>query len=175
MASLEDLTPEAVNELALLARDLSENPATRKDFLKLTKKAKPNLPIPELEVEATVDARLGESNKRVESLENSIRERDAKEELERRRQRVATKVGKENVEAVEKIMLEKGIQNHDTAADYWDWMRQSQAPTPSSFSPNVIDKDTRAQLGRFFKSPQVTAREEAFSALMDIRKHKARA
>ena len=51
MASLEDLTPEARDELAALARQLAENPNTRKDFLKLTKQVNPNLPVPELEIE----------------------------------------------------------------------------------------------------------------------------
>jgi len=39
MPSLEDLSPEARDELAALARQLAENPATRKDFLRLTKKS----------------------------------------------------------------------------------------------------------------------------------------
>ena len=43
--SLENLTLEARDELALLAQSLAENPATRKDFLKLTKKAKPEMVI----------------------------------------------------------------------------------------------------------------------------------
>ena len=172
MASLEDLTPEARDELALLARELSENPATRKDFLRITRKAKPNLPIPELDVEDQVRAALTDSAKRTESLENQIRERDAKEELERRRARVAERVGKDNVAEVEKVMLEKGIQNHDSAAEYFEWMKQAQAPTPSAFSPNVLDKDTRATLGKFFKAPAIAAREEAMNALRDIRKHK---
>ena len=41
--SLEDLSFEARDELAQLARTLAENPNTRKDFLRLTKKAKPDL------------------------------------------------------------------------------------------------------------------------------------
>jgi hypothetical protein len=49
--SLEDLTPEARDELALLAKQLSENPETRKDFLRQVKKVKPEMPIPELEIE----------------------------------------------------------------------------------------------------------------------------
>lgn len=49
--SLEDLSLEARDELALLARQLAENPATRKDFLRLTKKNRPDMPIPELEIE----------------------------------------------------------------------------------------------------------------------------
>ena len=35
--SLEDLSHEARDELALLARQLAENPKTRKAFLRLTK------------------------------------------------------------------------------------------------------------------------------------------
>jgi len=42
MASLEDLTPEARDELALLARELSDDPETREAFLRLTKKRRPN-------------------------------------------------------------------------------------------------------------------------------------
>ncbi len=49
--SLEDLSYEARDELALLARQLAENPKTRKAFLRLTKEAKPDMPIPELEIE----------------------------------------------------------------------------------------------------------------------------
>ena len=45
--SLEDLSFEARDELALLARQMAEDPATRKDFLRLTKKIKPDMPIPE--------------------------------------------------------------------------------------------------------------------------------
>ena len=48
--SLEDLSYEARDELALLARQLAENPKTRKAFLRLTKEAKPDMPIPELEI-----------------------------------------------------------------------------------------------------------------------------
>ena len=54
--SLEDLSTEARDELAALARQLAENPNTRKDFLRLTKKAKPDMPIPELEIEDATNA-----------------------------------------------------------------------------------------------------------------------
>jgi hypothetical protein len=67
--SLEDLTPEARDELAILARQLAENPNTRKDFLRLTKKAKPDMPIPELEIEDATNAVVQKANERVERLE----------------------------------------------------------------------------------------------------------
>ena len=49
--SLENLSLEACDELAALAQTLAENPNTRKDFLRMTKQVKPDLPIPELEIE----------------------------------------------------------------------------------------------------------------------------
>ena len=46
--SLEDISLEQRDELALLMKNLAEDPATRKEVLRLTKKVRPNLPIPEL-------------------------------------------------------------------------------------------------------------------------------
>jgi hypothetical protein len=44
--SLEDLSFEQRDELALLMKDMAENPSTRKEVLRLTKKLRPNMPIP---------------------------------------------------------------------------------------------------------------------------------
>ena len=43
--SLENLSLEQRDELALLMKQLAENPETRKDALRLTKKLRPDLPI----------------------------------------------------------------------------------------------------------------------------------
>ena len=94
--SLENLTLEARDELALLAQSLAENPATRKDFLKLTKKAKPEMVIPELDIEEKTNEHLSAANKRVEALESQLREREIREELERRRSSVV-KIGRAHV------------------------------------------------------------------------------
>ena len=55
-------------ELAELALKLSGNPKTRKAFLKLTKEVNPNTPIPEIDVENEIEARV-----------NAVREESAKE------------------------------------------------------------------------------------------------
>ena len=49
--SLEDMSFEQRDQMALLMRELSDNPSTRKEMLRLTKKIKPELVIPELEIE----------------------------------------------------------------------------------------------------------------------------
>lgn len=173
MASLEDLPDDVKGELALLARDLSENPATRQDFLRLTKKVRPNVPTPEIEIADAAAKTLSEANARVDSLEAKLRERDAKEELDKRRKKLVEdgKVKAEDIPNVEKVMLEQGITNHDTAADYWNWMNKAAAPTPgSSYSPNVFDQATRDRIKPFFANPQAAAREEGMKALADIRK-----
>jgi hypothetical protein len=169
--SLEDLSLEARDELAMLARTLAENPNTRKDFLRLTKKAKPDMPIPELEIEDYAHAKAAESNSRVESLEAKLRERDAKDELERRRSNLIEKGlinDKSEVEEVERIMLDKGITNHEAAAEYWAWMKQSAVPTPTGYNPSAINK---FNLNDYWKNPVQGARNEAAKALTELRKN----
>ena len=95
MPSLEDLTPEARDELALLARELAENPATRKNFLRLTKEARPNMTIDAIDMEDKIDTKSRELQERYEQLEAKMREKEALEELERRRQNLVEK-GKAN-------------------------------------------------------------------------------
>ena len=174
MSSLEDMAPEARDELALLARRLAENPATRKDFLRLTKKATPEFSIPELEIEDTVYAATNQAHARVEQLERKLREKEAMEELTRRRQSLVKKgkVSDESeIEQVEKIMLERGITNHETAADFHKWMNEQAKPTPSTFSRNVLDDTARNTLSSFWKNPQHAARDEASKALMELRRN----
>ena len=169
--SLEDLSMEARDELALLARQLAENPATRKDFLRLTKKHKPEMTIPELDIEDNTTAAVNRSEDRVRALEAKLQERDAVEELRKRRNSLMKKGlidNEEDIYQVEKVMLEKGITNHESAAEYWQWMKQSAAPTSTSYSPVVINK---FDLKPYWKNPVAGARDEAVKALNELRKN----
>jgi hypothetical protein len=169
--SLEDLSSEARDELALLARQLAENPQTRKDFLRLTKKAKPDMPIPELEIEDSTNFAVQKANDRVAQLEAKLQQKDAMDELNKRRSRLKEKglvESDEQIEEVEKVMLEKGITNHEVAADYWKYMQQSAAPTPTGYNPSAINK---FDLSSYWKNPVQGARNEAAKALNDIRRN----
>lgn len=169
--SLEDMSFEQRDELALLMRQLAENPATRKDVLRLTKKLKPELPIPELDIEEHTHNAVSLSNKRVEDLEAKLRERDALQDLENRRNKLMKKgliQNESDIEEVEKVMLEKGITNHEAAAEYWQWMKQSAAPTPSGYNPSAINK---FDLNKYWKNPVAGARDEAAKALQELRKN----
>jgi len=168
--SLENLSPEARDELARLAQTLADNPETRKDFLRMTKKINPDLPIPELEIEDKTSVFMAEMRKENESMRAKLREKEAIETLEKRRQALVKKglVDDENeIEAVEKLMLDKKIGDHETAAQYHQWMKQAATPTPSGYNPSAVKQ---FDLGKYWKNPAAAARETAVSALNEIRK-----
>lgn len=169
--SLENLSLEAQAELAALAKSLAEDPKTRKQFLQLTKQVRPDVPIPEIEIEERTNAVLETANKRVESLEAKLRAKDAKEELERRRTNLRTKQlaeSDEDIADIEKLMIEKGIANHETAAEYHSWMKQAAAPTPSQFPSPVM---SRFNTQDYMKNPVGAARDAAHAALTEFRKN----
>jgi len=169
--SLEDLSIEQRDELALLAKEMSDNPATRKEMLRLTKKLRPNLNIPELEIEDYADKRTTKAEERVEMLEAKLREKEALEELQKRRDKLIKKglaQSEEDIEQIEKIMLEKKISDHETAAEYFDWMKQAAEPTPSGYNPSPLKG---FNLSEYWKNPTMGARNEAAKALGELRKN----
>ena len=169
--SLENLSLEAQAELAALAKSLAEDPKTRKQFLQLTKQVRPDVPIPEIEIEERTSAVLEQANSRVESLEAKLRQKDAKEELQRRRNNLKEKQlasSDEDIAEIEKLMIDKGIANHETAAEYHSWMKQASTPTPSQFPQPVMSKFNTQD---YMKNPVGAARDAAHAALAEFRKN----
>ena len=168
--SLENLSLEARDELAALAQTLAENPDTRKEFLRMTKRVKPDLPIPELDIEDYTHKAVSRSEDRVQALEAKLREKEALEELQNRRQSLMKKgliANESEVSDVEKIMLERGITNHETAAEYHQWMKQAAVPTSTGYNPSAVKQ---FDLNKYWKNPAAAARNEAMNALNDLRK-----
>ena len=166
--SLENLSLEARDELAALAQTLAENPDTRKDFLRMTRKVKPDLPIPELDIEDYTHRAVSRSEDRVQALEAKLREKEAIEELQQRRQSLMKKgliSDESEVGDVEKIMLERGITNHETAAEYHQWMKQAAVPTSTGYNPSAVKQ---FDLNKYWKNPVSAARNEAMNALNDL-------
>ena len=169
--SLEDMSFEQRDQMALLMRELSDNPETRKEILRLTKKVKPGLVIPELDIEEHTHTAVSAANRRVEELEAKMREKEALEDLQKRRMSLIKKgliQDESEIEQVEKIMLDKGFTNHESAAEYWDWMKQSAVPTPTGYNPSAVAK---FDLGKYYKNPVMAARDEASKALNELRRN----
>jgi hypothetical protein len=128
------------------------------------------LPIPELDIEDYTNRAVNRSEDRVQALEAKLRERDAIEELQKRRQSLMRKgliANESEVNDVEKIMLERGITNHETAAEYHQWMKQAAVPTSTGYNPSAVKQ---FDLNKYWKNPAAAARNEAMNALNDLRK-----
>lgn len=169
--SLEDISLEQRDELALLMKELAENPTTRKEALRLTKKVRPNLPIPELELEDYTEQKVTAAEERVMQLEAKLKEKEAREELQKRRDKLIKNglvQNEDDISEVEKIMLEKKISDHETAAEYFQWMKQAATPTPSGYNPSPLKG---FDLNNYWKNPVQGARNEAAKALSELRKN----
>lgn len=170
--SLENnMSLEAQQELAILMKEMVDNPATRSETLRLVKKVRQDVPIPEVEMEDKTNRVLEEANKKVQSLELKLREKEKAETLKERRQSLVEKglvQSKDEISEVEKVMVDKGIANHETAAEYYNWMKQAAAPTPSQFPRPVM---SNFDVKGYFKNPVAAARENAAAALMELRKN----
>jgi hypothetical protein len=169
--SLEDMSFEQRDQMALLMRELSDNPETRKEILRLTRKVKPGLVIPELDIEDHTSSAVSKVYQELEQMKSQKREDDAIADLNKRRMSLIKKGlirDESEIEQVEKIMLDKGITNHESAAEYWDWMKQSAVPTPTGYNPSAVAK---FDLGKYYKNPVMAARDEASKALNELRRN----
>lgn len=168
--SLEGMSQEAIQGLALLAKGLSDNPETRNDFLKMTKKANPSMSIPEVDIPLSMDALLKAERTEREKLEKEILKDRVERDVEKRRASLMADKGltDKDVAEVEKLMVEKGIASHETAADYYKMQQQSARPTPSFTGhgshqmPKVDTKDFGGNIAQW-------SRNEAAKTIHDIR------
>jgi len=168
--SLENASYEERDALALLAKDLSNNPETRSQFMQLTRKVRPEVAMPELEIQERVNSQLDQYQQKISNLEAKLQERDAVNNLEQRRKGLLDKGLVENrdqIQDVEKLMLEKGITNHEAAAEYHNFMKQAAVPTPTGYNPNPMKQ---FDLSAFRKNPIQAARDVAAQAMQEFKK-----
>ena len=168
--SLEDVSYEARDELARLAKQLSDSPETRNQFLKLAKQVRPDVSMPEIEIEERYTKKFQDFESKLAARDAKQAERDAMDNLEYRRNSLVEKGlvnSRDEIQEVEKLMLDKGITNHEAAAEYHKYMKQAAIPTPSGYNPNPMRK---FDLSAFHKNPIQAARETAAQALSEFRK-----
>ncbi len=176
-ATLEDLDENTTKELALLARQLSDDPKTRPQFLKLMKQARPDTPVPELEIDERIAAVQSKSDEEISKLQAKLAEREMRDELNKRRQALKDKglaQSDEDVAAIEALMLKDGITNHETAGEFLKYQRIAAPPTPPSYDRNFMNQSAQDLLKPYWKNPSNAARASAADALKDIRTGKVR-
>ena len=170
--SLENISPEQMRELAELSKSLSENPQTRSQFLRLTKQVRPDVVIPEIELQEAQSKAFEDQNAKIQGLEAKLAEKELIENYNKSRQALIKKGLVENedqIAEVEKVMVDKRIGDHEAAAEYWRYMKQAAEPTASSFAGQPVM--SKFDLKNYFKNPVSAARSAAAEALTELRKN----
>lgn len=167
--SLEGLSVEQITGLATLAKGLGDNPKTRKDFMRLVKAGNPDLSIPEVDLPDEIMSRIDAEAKKREALEAQLLEASVREQVRERREELkrAKSLSDEQIGEVEKLMVEKGIGNHDTAADFYLSQRKMAEPTPSFAAPKKLEIPALDQIrkGASMREIMETAAHQAIDDL----------
>lgn len=141
---LEGLDEATIKELAATAKGLAENKDTRMGFLQLVKKGNPSMTIPEIDIPESVNAQLKEEREKREVLENKFREEDVRRAIQEKRNTIMGKgIAASEVAEVEKLMTERGIVNHETAAEFYLAQKRIATPTPPAgraYEPMTVPK-----------------------------------
>ena len=162
--------PYEDREMLNLAHQLNQHPDTRPTFLKITKMVRPDVAMPELEIEERVNTQVQALQQEIATLKAQKAEKEAIENLDAHRKNLYDKglaKNKDDINRIEKIMLDKNIVNHETAAEFDRYMREAAVPTPSGYNPNPM---RQFDLKAFHKNPIQAARDVAAQALTEIRK-----
>lgn len=169
--SLETLN-EGDAELAALAKSLANDPATRTAFLRLVKHKNPGTPIPELDMEAKMQAFAKPHVDKVAALEKKMIEDTARANIANHRATLKEKgFGADDIAAIEKLMVEKQIPSHETAAEHFRMSKELATPTPASMTSTgsyemPVDRKVVKDAGGIKK----WARTEAFAAADAIKR-----
>lgn len=153
-ASLEDFSPEQLAEMGKLYANMVNNPATREATLRATKKAAPNTPIPEIDVLDRVGAGIKPYVDKQAAMEQKLMEADARAKLEEKRAMLRDQGRtKDEIAAIEKIMVEKQIPDHATAAEFYTLQSKAAAPTAPTYQYQPqklpVDKEAAKAAGGF--------------------------
>lgn len=167
--SLEQYSPEQLQEFGKLYAALTSDPHTREFTLRATKKVSPNVPIPEIDLQDRMNASLKPLADKNAALEARLVERDVRDRIESKRGSLRKQgLSDDQIEAIEKVMVEKKIPDHDTAAEFYKLQQQTAAPTPANYTMPTLPLPKKEELKaaggykRFFT-------QDAHKAIDDIR------
>jgi hypothetical protein len=129
-----DYSLEQLNGIVSLTEALARNPETREAYLRLTKKVLPNAPIPEIDAKDQIVRALEAERIERKKLEDRIQERDLREKIDKDRSLVRAKYSltDDDMTSVEQLMVDKGIPNFETGAEYFTMSKKTAQPTASA-------------------------------------------
>ena len=173
---LEGKSVEDIESLAELANALGSNPATRQAFLRLTKMANPSANIPEIDIPAGLESTMRPHLDRLALLEAQSTKRELQDRITSQRREALSVNGitESDMPAVEKLMTDRKILDHKTAAEFLSAQNRLAEPTPSSMDGSrTFGKPVLPDLTAFNGNLQAYSRNEARSAIDQLRGRRA--
>lgn len=160
-----NLDPAAQAELAKLAIDLANNPDTRKDFARLTKRVQPNRRFPDVEADEAKEMIAAEFEKR----DQAEAAKKAERKLERQRDKLKERYEDKDIEEIEKLMEKHGLADYELgsrlyAADTKPAQPTSQPDDHQWKMPNIEVKD--------FNNLRQISRAKAYSVIDEIARNR---
>ncbi|HLZ34259.1 MAG TPA: hypothetical protein VKP13_09585 [Nitrospira sp.] len=132
MPTLDTLDEETRNQLAALSLSMSQNPATRKNCLKLAKTVSPSTPIPEVDQEEATNKLLAERDEKIEKLSNEFNDYRMQNSLSTLKNSVQTKYSlrDEDMAKMEEMMGKKELPaDYEFAARLYQMQIEPAAPS----------------------------------------------
>lgn len=170
--SLEDFTPEELANMGRLYGQLVKNPKTRDMTLRATKAISPETSIPEIDVLDKVAHAMTPHLKNIEKLTADNLKLQVERNIEAKRASLREDgYTKDEIEAVEKLMVEKQIPDYKTAGEFFRLQAKAAPTTPANWSNPTrlpIDKDKTKAAGGYKKF----FLQDAHQAIDDIRSGK---
>lgn len=175
--SLEGMDEAEIRALAILAKSTRDNPATRKEWFGVLKKANPNLAIPEYDMEQKQHEQLSARDKEIAELRAQV-DQDRQQQAAQARIASLREDGvvrnANDFNDVVKYAAENGFQTSDEGLKRAAAARRAEleaaTPTPTSAipKPHIGNKD-------LMKNPQNWARTEAANVMDELIKARGRA
>ena len=165
--SLEGKTVEEIQALAELADSLSRNPKTRTGFLQLTKNANPDAAIPEIDIPFGLQAQMKPYIDKIDALSRAAEKRELEDRVRNQREALVTKgIPRDKIADVEKVMVDKGIANHETAWSHMQLEARAAEPSPATTAQAIrrFDKPT-VDLGAFKGDSKAWSYAEAYKVI----------
>lgn len=167
----EILTPEEIAELRAIKMAISK-PETKKDALRLLKKAAPDADIPLLDIEDRLTGIEEKNSTEMEALKAENEKLRKEIAIDKRRAKLKEKgMNEEDIAGVEKFIAEGRTHSYDDAEVLYEASRQIADSTPNTLGrfKDSISKDRLKDL----ENPD-WATNEAHQAIDDLRSGRVR-